>query len=472
MNRRGSLTFGILLILIGGWFLAVQFIPALGDWVSRFFDWPFWVVGPGLLFLVAAIVSGVSGLAVPGSIISGVGLIQIDHGIVSSLGFEDSYAVDNLDQPHPPAPDALRRQMGADLLMLRDGNWWPDFPTSANAIANLYHKDRDLTVDGVIALDLFALQYLLDALGPIQVPNYEQAVSGGNLESMIMTYWQAPSQTAPGKESTEWWEHRKDFAADLTASLLVHLTDDASADQLIKAAWSLNRAIRERHLQLYVNSKPAQDLVQSIGIGGALRQDNGDYVMIVDSNVGFNKVNPNIEQTIDHEIALDKTGAATARLRLSYQHRIRRPTPACVHESYYGDSYEELMQRCYWDYVRVYLPAGSEVLEVLGADEPAQVYSENGKTVVATSFLVENGQGRQIQIVYRPKLSGEAGGYDLMLQKQAGTDAVPVRVSITLPKGTQIRSAAPEGIMRTGDTIVWQGDLAKDREIRLQWKSD
>jgi hypothetical protein len=75
MNRRGSLTFGVLLILVGGWFLAVQFIPAWGDWVSRFFDWPFWIVGPGLLFLVAAIVSGVSGLAVPGSIITGVGLI-------------------------------------------------------------------------------------------------------------------------------------------------------------------------------------------------------------------------------------------------------------------------------------------------------------------------------------------------------------------------------------------------------------
>jgi hypothetical protein len=75
MNRRGSLTFGILLILVGGWFLAAQFIPSLEDWVSRYFDWPFWVIGPGLLLLVAAIVSGVSGLAVPGSIVSGVGLI-------------------------------------------------------------------------------------------------------------------------------------------------------------------------------------------------------------------------------------------------------------------------------------------------------------------------------------------------------------------------------------------------------------
>ena len=75
MNRRGSLTFGILLILIGGWFLAVQFIEPLENWLERFIDWPFWIIGPGLLFLVAAIVSGVSGLAVPGSVISGIGCI-------------------------------------------------------------------------------------------------------------------------------------------------------------------------------------------------------------------------------------------------------------------------------------------------------------------------------------------------------------------------------------------------------------
>ena len=75
MNRRGSLTFGVLLILVGAWFLAVQFVPGLSQWVASFADWPFWVVGPGLLFLVAAIVSGVSGLAVPGAIISGIGSI-------------------------------------------------------------------------------------------------------------------------------------------------------------------------------------------------------------------------------------------------------------------------------------------------------------------------------------------------------------------------------------------------------------
>ncbi len=75
MKRRGSFTLGFLLILMGGWFLAVQFVPDIGKWMEQVADWPFWVIGPGLIFILAGLISGVTDLMIPGSIISGVGLI-------------------------------------------------------------------------------------------------------------------------------------------------------------------------------------------------------------------------------------------------------------------------------------------------------------------------------------------------------------------------------------------------------------
>ena len=74
-NRRATLTLGVILLLFGGWFLAVQFVPSLGTFVTQFFDWPWYVIGSGLVFFVAAVVGGVPGLAVPGFIIMGVGAI-------------------------------------------------------------------------------------------------------------------------------------------------------------------------------------------------------------------------------------------------------------------------------------------------------------------------------------------------------------------------------------------------------------
>ena len=75
MNRRGSLTFGLILILLGGWFLTLQFVPDVADWFESVVDWPFWIIGPGLIFIFAAMVSTVTELAIPGSIITGIGLI-------------------------------------------------------------------------------------------------------------------------------------------------------------------------------------------------------------------------------------------------------------------------------------------------------------------------------------------------------------------------------------------------------------
>jgi len=75
MKRRGSFTFGVLLILLGAWFLVVRFVPDLGTWVEQFAGWPVWVLGPGLVFILAGLISGVTELMIPGSIISGIGLI-------------------------------------------------------------------------------------------------------------------------------------------------------------------------------------------------------------------------------------------------------------------------------------------------------------------------------------------------------------------------------------------------------------
>jgi hypothetical protein len=73
MKRKGSVTFGVLLILAGALFLAVELVPDFNEWYRQFADWPFWVIGPGMVFLFAAVISGVSALAIPGAIISGIG---------------------------------------------------------------------------------------------------------------------------------------------------------------------------------------------------------------------------------------------------------------------------------------------------------------------------------------------------------------------------------------------------------------
>lgn len=76
MHRtRSSFVSGILLILIGGYALAAQFIPALKFWENLALPWPIWVVGSGGLLFVLGLILAAPGMAVPASIVGGVGAI-------------------------------------------------------------------------------------------------------------------------------------------------------------------------------------------------------------------------------------------------------------------------------------------------------------------------------------------------------------------------------------------------------------
>jgi hypothetical protein len=74
MNRktRSNLVLGLLLILIGAWFLAAQFVPGL-SWFWGVFDWPLIIVSVGVFLLLLGLVLGAPGMAIPACIVGGIG---------------------------------------------------------------------------------------------------------------------------------------------------------------------------------------------------------------------------------------------------------------------------------------------------------------------------------------------------------------------------------------------------------------
>ena len=68
-RRRSGLFGGLVLILLGVWFLAVQLMPGL-----RFsFSWPWIIIGIGVFLLVLGGLTGAAGMAVPACIVGGLG---------------------------------------------------------------------------------------------------------------------------------------------------------------------------------------------------------------------------------------------------------------------------------------------------------------------------------------------------------------------------------------------------------------
>ncbi len=90
----------------------------------------------------------------------------------------NSYDVVAYRDVHPDPPEALQRYMDAGMLLFRDANWSPDFPSSAAVLASIYAQDMEQPVDGVIAVDGVLAQQVVAALGPLDVPGYDGQVTG------------------------------------------------------------------------------------------------------------------------------------------------------------------------------------------------------------------------------------------------------------------------------------------------------
>lgn len=72
-NNRGNLVIGVVLILIGALFLAVQFVPGLSDWINIQWSWPLLMVAVGVSLLLFGLLVGAPGMAVPAVIVAGIG---------------------------------------------------------------------------------------------------------------------------------------------------------------------------------------------------------------------------------------------------------------------------------------------------------------------------------------------------------------------------------------------------------------
>jgi len=73
MKNRSQLALGVVLILLGAWFIAQHQVPALETWVAQYMSWPLNVVAAGAIILLIGLLVGVPGMAIPAAIVAGVG---------------------------------------------------------------------------------------------------------------------------------------------------------------------------------------------------------------------------------------------------------------------------------------------------------------------------------------------------------------------------------------------------------------
>jgi hypothetical protein len=420
-------------------------------------------------------------LRATGGYISGVGLLVLEQAQIKTLTFQDSYAVDDLSKDHPAPPEAMQKLMGIELWMLRDTNWFPHFPDSARAAADIYYLDQGVAVDGVIAADMTALQRIVEALEPLRMVGYEQEITGENVLPTLQSYW-AP-QLEPGQTWEEWeaipWEvrkkawfdNRKDFMPDLMDAIQERVFADPASVNWERLFWAVQETFDEKHALAFVYEPQLQEALRIMGWAGAQVTVPHDYLMVVDTNVGYTKVNPNIQERISYTIDIQDNGQVQANVHLSYHNTSDRDIEVCIKDMSYDPTYELMTQRCYWDYLRLFVPPEAELLSVRGP-RPAQEAEDSGPYQAwATSFLLPPRERTAFHFTYRlPSdilVQDGVWTYNLLVQKQAGTNARPLDVTVRLPQDARIVHVEPEPARIIDSQVQFTTDLRMDREIEI-----
>ena len=357
-------------------------------------------------------------LRATGGFIGAAGLLLLDHGRLSQIDYETTGSQPgplNLQLPDsrtgpPPAPLFYYRGLGS--FQLRDANFWPDFPTSARHIADLYRRATGRTLDGVVAVNPAAIATLLGALGPLAVPGYGEPVTAATVIGRIEYY----THDRPGAHGDP---HRKRFVVALNHALTQRLLA-VDSTHLAGVLLAMQSALADRSVLVSLNDPVFAPALRRAHWDGAIRDEPGDYLAVFDQNVTDSKLNPFVDQQITYDATRLADGGLDATLTITYHNGTHANT------FWIGRTY-------YQDYLRIGLPAGSHLRDQAGYDDtfwPDE--AEAGRLLIAGGLVVPQAGTRTISLRYSvpPGALANTAGYRLLVQKQPGSRPAQLTVRI------------------------------------------
>ena len=370
-------------------------------------------------------------LRATGGFIGSIGRVTLDQAKMRDLVYANSASYAYVAPKGSDFPQPYSKYLRASIWTLRDANWWADWPISAQTLATFWELNQQPKVDGVVAVDLYALQYVLAQFPTLDVPNYSVITDTSNLEAIYRGYEPQAGDVGGNKV----------FLGALFQATIQRM-QAASPTELIAVAAALNRALDERHISVFLLDPLQQEPFTAQHWDGSVRKTTGDYLQIVDSDLSYSDVQSFIEQRIQLDVMFDAHYVPlTHTVTLTYTNRYDDWNADQTAHSVWGYCYntqtqqQERIAGCYGNYVRLYVPKSSIPISLNGADSSLEPTTEQTKTVLGGYLVVLPGETRVISFSYRPMLPAQID-YTLLVQKQAGTLARPVTVQLHTPQAS------------------------------------
>ncbi len=381
-----------------------------------------------------------------GGFMTAYGILKVDKGKITPVLSEDIYSLDAAWGKKLPAPDPIKKfHKNVPYFYLRDMNLSPDFAESMKPFMNIYNNQIPgaKKVDGVIGVDTKLLSALLKVTGKIGVPEW------GNFSAEIDKRCDCPQvvyalEEIADKPVSTMRTARKAVIGPLMHSILANAFN--SPKEKIAELFNVGiTAINEKHVLFYMFDEKAQKAVEAFNLAGRIREYDGDYQFLVDTNFAGAKSNLFITQKIDEKIETGTDGTITKTISVTYNN----PFPPSDCGLLSGGL---CLNGLYRDWFRLYVPKGSKLVEMTGSEITPNTYDEGNKTVFegfyGDKYPLRPQSMTKVSFKYTLPFKVEKGkSYNLLIQKQAGVEKYDMTIDFNGKKQ--------------------QFDLRTDKEVRF-----
>ena len=423
-----------------------------------------------------------------GGFIGTYGILKLQDGEIQTFETDNIYNLDKSSQAilKEPAPAPIAKYLEQKDWALRDSNWSPDFPTSAKKALYFYEAENKILadlkkageeikgdsgvvvedtiayqpVDGVIAMTPEIMVELLKLTGPITVDGVR--FSSDNFQDEL-EFQVGKKYEQLGIARSERKNIIKKLADEIKVKLMT-LPLHRAVD-LLQLAY---RSLDQKQVLIYAQDANLEQMVLERGWGGAVVDYDGDYLMVVDSNLGSLKTDQVMKRSIKYSLQT-KGGDLIAKVEITYKN---------------NGNFDWKTSRLR-SYTRVYVPLGSELIKSSGALEndkirdpqktagTVEVGQELNKTYFGAFISIEPQEQGVLSFEYRlPKAQSnlvEAGTYHLLIQKQPG---VLPDLTLSLNFDKNIKSASPSEAENEwyNDQYNYSQPLSQDLQVLVNFK--
>lgn len=415
-------------------FATNQFLGALIGWLESNED-------QNILILF----QNISEMRPGGGFVGSYSIATLNKANLISLDVRDIYDPDGQLKTRVKPPEPL--QLITTDWGARDANWFFDFPTSAKKIIYFIeeseiYKEQNTKISAAIAINTNVIADILTVTGPVTAPGYNRIITDSN----VLDTLQEEVRSGKDRETGE----PKRIIKILTPVLIERLgsLDSAQKQELFKV---IAHHIKKKNITVYFEDLAIQSYLGSLGSTGAvtkLPEDfSGDYLAVVNANVGGAKTDAVITQTIKLDGVIDLGGDIHNVLTVERIHDGNKRN-----EWWYRSTNKS--------YIQILTPPGSKLISLAGGDsvaiKPLIDYEISGyrtdpdlraleasdmifgKTVFDAWLLTELGTANRLEVKYqnsqsldlkKPRIpytfifdrqSGIRGGIEFTIKAPAG----------------------------------------------------